>query len=118
MSGEMDNEEDDDRTGVEVIEGMDDSIPQIGGSFTAAVLAANEVAVGPSPLLQFSHSVRYRIGKGFAAGPYEGRLKLEFTEHVVSGTTYDDIVLQLTAKAVQILAKKAELTAKIAARQA
>lgn len=119
MSGGNGNEEDDDRTGVEVIEGMDDSIPQIGTPLPLAPVTENATAaVDRESLLQFSYVVRYRVGKDFAAGPYEGRLKLELGEYVCSGKTQADVESQLAAKAVAVLAKRAALAKKIADRQA
>jgi len=119
VSGKYPNEEDDDRTGVEVTEGMDDSIPQIGTPFpSATVTESATVGVDRESLLQFSHVIRYRVGKDFAAGPYEGRLKLELGDFVCSGKTQADVESQLAAKAVAVLAKRAALAQKIDDRQA
>lgn len=71
-----------------------------------SVVAAAETAA-PTSLDQFTYSIRHRpefVNKPFANGNIEGRMKLGTHEYIVSTTTLDDLVTQMTVKADSLLA--------------
>lgn len=93
-----------------VIESLEDAIPQLRKVFP---VSDTELSV----LASFSHVLRFRVGKDFSNGPWEGRLKLEFGDHVVSGKTLQDVHSQLAAKASEVLAERAAHEKKVAERR-
>ena len=109
-------------TGVEVTEGLEDAIPQLSAldevfDSTPFPAIVEQAVADATVLLSFSHILRFRVGKDFANGPWEGRLRLEFGDHVVSGKTLQDIHSQLATKAAEVLAEKAAHEKKVAERR-
>ena len=118
------NEEvDDSRSGVEVTEGLDDGVPEyrslpVSPANHAATESSLLAAIDLVSLEKFSFKTRYRNDKQFPGGPYEGRLRLEFGEHIVSAKTYTEVLGLLSQKAVALIAEREAKAAKAAARRA
>ena len=68
-----------------------------------AVPEVADAVIEQSPLDQFSYSIRHRVERPFGNGDYEGRLRLAVGEYIVSSSTLDDVVAQMTVKADSLM---------------